>query len=97
MSVEDLSMGLLDSLSLELQRSIDFFESQLKQPPLKSLQLYLPSEHLEQIVEQLKVHFPVKVTQIQRHLTPCIGQEESLNFAISAAMELIGSNNETTH
>ena len=97
MSVEDLSMGLLDSLSLELQRSIDFFESQLKQPPLKSLQLYLPSEHLEQIVEQLKVHFPVKVTQIQRHLTPCIGQEESLHFAISAAMELIGSNNETTH
>ena len=97
MSIEDLSMGLLDSFSLELQRSIDFFESQLKQPPLKSLQLYLPSEHLEQVVEQLKVHFPVKVTTLQRHLSPCIGQNESLHFAISAAMEMIGGENEATH
>ncbi|PAJ75983.1 hypothetical protein CJF42_01725 [Pseudoalteromonas sp. NBT06-2] len=97
MSMEDLSMGLLDSFSLEIQRSIDFFESQLKQPPLKSLQLYLPSEHLEQIVEQLKVHFPVKVMSIQRHLACCAGQDESLHFAISAAMEMIRSENEATH
>lgn len=97
MSIEDLSMGLLDSFSLELQRSIDFFESQLKQPPLKSLQLYLPSDHLDQIVEQLKVHFPVKVTTLQRHLACCAGQDESLHFAISAAMEMIGGENEATH
>ncbi|SFD66154.1 hypothetical protein [Pseudoalteromonas denitrificans] len=97
MAMEDLSMGLLDSFSLEVQRSIDFFESQLKQPPLKSLQLHLPCEHLPEIVEQLKVHFPVKVMEFKSHLPHCMGQNEQLHFSISAVMELIGSENEATH
>ncbi len=39
---EELDFGSIDSLSLEIQRSMDYFERQLKQPPIKEIQLLLP-------------------------------------------------------
>jgi MSHA biogenesis protein MshI len=41
-SEQELSMGSIDRLSLEIQRSTDYFERQLKQPPIKSIKLLLP-------------------------------------------------------
>ena len=41
-SPEELGFGAIDSLSLEIQRSMDYFERQLKQPPIKEVQLILP-------------------------------------------------------
>ncbi len=57
----ELQDGLTDSLSLEIQRSMDYFESQLKQAPIKNIQLALPSEHQELIAQQISQHFPTEV------------------------------------
>ncbi len=36
---QDLAFGAADNLSLELQRSMDYFESQLRQPPVASIEM----------------------------------------------------------
>ena len=97
MSLEDLAHGMLDSFSLEVQRSIDFFESQLKQPPLKSILIRLPSACLSDIVAQLGQYFPVKVHAFKSELPICQGHEEQYHFAIAAAAELIEGGNEESH
>ena len=38
----ELQLGTIDTLSLEIQRSTDYFERQLKQAPIKGIQLILP-------------------------------------------------------
>ena len=37
-------MGVSESMSVELQRSMDFFESQLRQAPVKKILLHLDTE-----------------------------------------------------
>ncbi|WP_448549034.1 MSHA biogenesis protein MshI [Thalassotalea fusca] len=44
-SEEELSMGMIDTLSLEIQRSLDYFERQLKQAPIKSIQVLVPMKN----------------------------------------------------
>lgn len=39
LSVDDLQGDMLDRLLLELQRSMDYFESQLKQPPVRDIRV----------------------------------------------------------
>jgi MSHA biogenesis protein MshI len=39
---DELTMTVIDSLALEIQRSSDFFERQLKQAPLKDIKVLLP-------------------------------------------------------
>ena len=39
---EELAVGITDSLSVEIQKSVDFFERQLKQPPVKTIKVLLP-------------------------------------------------------
>lgn len=39
---EELTMGSIDMLSLEIQRSTDYFERQLKQAPIKEIQVIIP-------------------------------------------------------
>lgn len=41
-SEEELSVGLIDNLSLEIQRSTDYFERQLKQASIKSIEVIVP-------------------------------------------------------
>ncbi len=41
-SEQELDMGTIDSLSLEIQRSTDYFERQLKQAPIREIQILLP-------------------------------------------------------
>ncbi len=41
-SEQELSMGTVDSLSLEIQRSTDYFERQLKQAPIREIRILLP-------------------------------------------------------
>lgn len=58
---QELVDGLTDSLSLEVQRSMDYFESQLKQAPIKEILLALPSKHQQLIAEQIAQHFQTEV------------------------------------
>ncbi len=41
-SEEELGQGVVDALSLEIQRSTDYFERQLKQAPIKVIEILLP-------------------------------------------------------
>jgi|GEM_PF-529837 len=41
-SEDELTMGVIDNLSLEIQRSTDYYERQLKQAPIKELKVILP-------------------------------------------------------
>lgn len=47
----ELQMGVVESLSVEVQRSMDFFESQLRQGAVKKIVISLDSEHQEVIGE----------------------------------------------
>lgn len=52
-TVEELSFGVIDTLSLEIQRSSDYFERQLKQAPIKEIQVILPIKTKDYIVTKL--------------------------------------------
>lgn len=44
-SEEELSEGIIDSLSLELQRTTDYFERQLKQAPIRQIKIIVPMKN----------------------------------------------------
>lgn len=52
-SAEELRMGVLDTLCVQIQRSMDFFESQLRQAPVRKVIISVNSPNPELIVEQV--------------------------------------------
>jgi len=63
-SAEDLAFGLADNLSLELQRSMDYFESQLRQAPVASIELLI-NGHVGKLAELVSANFNQKVNAIE--------------------------------
>lgn len=43
-TAEELTFSVIDNISLEIQRSTDYFERQLKQAPIKEIKVLLPME-----------------------------------------------------
>ncbi|MCF2947376.1 MSHA biogenesis protein MshI [Paraglaciecola aquimarina] len=62
LSAEELAMGIADNLSLEIQRSMDYFESQMRQAPIKQVYIAIDSLHQEALAELIKnvVYVPVE-------------------------------------
>ncbi|ABV89083.1 hypothetical protein [Shewanella pealeana] len=60
-SSEDLAYGVADNLSLELQRSMDYFESQLREAPVSSIELVIDGE-CEQLANLISANFNQAVT-----------------------------------
>lgn len=58
---DELSMTVIDNLTLEVQRSSDFFERQLKQAPIKEIKVLLPMVNEGFLARKLaeNSHFPV--------------------------------------
>ncbi|WP_299072264.1 MSHA biogenesis protein MshI [uncultured Paraglaciecola sp.] len=54
LSPEELKMGVVDNLSLEIQRSMDYFESQLRQAPVKKVYLSIDTPHQVPLAEFIK-------------------------------------------
>lgn len=52
--VEQLQYGLLDNLLLEVQRSMDFIESQLKLPPVREIVLLMAHPALAEVISLFK-------------------------------------------
>ncbi|GAB5381693.1 MAG: hypothetical protein Alis3KO_35760 [Aliiglaciecola sp.] len=50
-SEQELQMGVGDNLSVEIQRSMDYFESQLRQAPVKRILMGIESQHLNKLTE----------------------------------------------
>jgi len=96
--LNQLKLGLLDAFGLELQRSLDYFESQLKQPPIKSLQLAIPNLELHGLAQELSQFFPAKVIPFNPILPLCQQQNIEMQFAIAAALSLDSrGKDENTH
>lgn len=78
---EELAFGTLDSLSLEIQRSTDYYERQLKQAPIKAIDVLLPIENEAFIARKLaeNTHIPVNLFTMpegyeqHREFAACIG------------------------
>lgn len=49
--LDDLQQGVFDNLLLELQRSIDYFEGQLKQAPVREIALLLANNNRADVVQ----------------------------------------------
>lgn len=63
-SQEELEMGLLDNLGVQIQRSMDHFESQLRQPPIRSVLFRLDSPHSTTLKMQLSQLIPAQIDQL---------------------------------
>lgn len=85
-SEQELQMGLVDSLSVEIQRSMDYFESQLRQAPVKQILISLDSRHQAVLCDLIKqmTFKPVSV------FTPEISKQETLCFD-SASFTSLGA------
>jgi MSHA biogenesis protein MshI len=53
-SEKELSMGITESLCVQIQRSMDYFESQLRQPPVRKVLLKLDTTLAEQLASQIQ-------------------------------------------
>ena len=60
---EELAMTFVDNLALEIQRSSDYFERQLKQAPIKSINVLLPIQFEAFFARKLaeNSHIPVSI------------------------------------
>ncbi len=60
-SEDELAMGMIDSLSLEIQRSTDYFERQLKQAPIKTIEVLVPMRNEAFLARKLAENTNVEV------------------------------------
>jgi MSHA biogenesis protein MshI len=60
-SEDELTRGIIDSLSLEIQRSTDYFERQLKQAPIKIIEILIPMEKEAFLASKLAENTNVEV------------------------------------
>ncbi|QIZ77926.1 hypothetical protein [Ferrimonas lipolytica] len=81
MSEQELEMGLFDALQLELQRSMDYLERQLRQPPADSISLIVPPQHQAFLATRLEQAFGLPVQNLADS-----GQTPAQLMAHAAAM-----------
>jgi MSHA biogenesis protein MshI len=60
-SEDELAMGCIDTLSLEIQRSTDYFERQLKQAPIKTIEVLIPIKNEALLARKLAENTNVEV------------------------------------
>ena len=89
-SEDELSMGVVDSLSLEIQRSTDYFERQLKQAPIRSIEVLVPMANEAFLARKLAENTNVSVNLFsmpegyteQREYAACIGATMLSNMEV---------------
>jgi MSHA biogenesis protein MshI len=64
-TAEEIQMGAADALILEIQRSLDYFESQLKQNPVTSISLNIAHDEKETVCEVLATGLNLQVEWIE--------------------------------
>lgn len=93
-SAQELQLGMADNLALEIQRSMDYFESQLRQAPIKQVYLSLDTAHQSTLIDLIKALIFIKVDP----LSPSIKHANDVSFSnqvyasIGAAMENVNEN-----
>jgi len=61
----ELSFSIIDDISLEIQRSTDYFERQLKQAPIKAIKVLLPIKLESEFIEKLAGNSAVPVSLLE--------------------------------
>jgi len=89
-SMEELQQGVFDNLLLELQRSIDYFEGQLKQAPVREIALWLSGPHQTGILQLFNQNgfqqvFNIDTAELMLDVTT--EQFMSYGLAIAGAVE----------
>ncbi|MDP4537772.1 hypothetical protein Q3O60_16435 [Alkalimonas collagenimarina] len=91
-SLEDLKQGILDNLGLEVQRSVDYFEGQLKQAPVRHIVLALDTDAQSHIAEFFRQLGFTQVEELQlSSWLPEMTHKEQAEFALplAAAIETL--------
>jgi MSHA biogenesis protein MshI len=94
---DEISMTVIDSLALEIQRSSDYFERQLKQAPIKDIKVLLPIDLEGYLARKLaeNSHLPVSLLalpeayQTQREYASAIGATMTETRASEQSQELM--------
>jgi MSHA biogenesis protein MshI len=94
-SVQELQMGIADNLALEIQRSMDYFESQLRQAPVKLVYIALDTAHQNALAEMIKEVIFIKIVRLEPNIIslPNIVQNASYYASLGAALNDIGESN----
>ncbi len=64
-TAEELSFSVIDNISLEIQRSTDYFERQLKQAPIKEIKVLLPIDLETVFIDKLSENSGVPVSALE--------------------------------
>lgn len=86
-SEEELTMGAIDTLSLEIQRSTDYFERQLKQAPIKGIEVIIPMKNEAFLVRKISENTNVAVNL----LSMPEGFEDKREFAGTVGAARLGN------
>ncbi len=92
-SAEELSFSIIDDIGLEIQRSTDYFERQLKQAPIKAIKVLLPISLEKVFVEKLAENSIVPVSLLE--LPRPYHQHREYAAAIGASLDNVPYHNET--
>ncbi len=82
--LEQIHQGVADSLSLEIQRSMDYFDSQLRQAPVKRLLVCIDTPFLGELSQLLQQATLLETQVIEPRLT----KEDGLIFSSESATSL---------
>lgn len=96
--LDELYAGVLDNLMLEIQRSMDYFEGQLRQPPIRDLKLLLPEPVQHEMQEHLTRNGfgQVQVVNLAQWMGAFSAHEQVEYWpALAAALELMEVADET--
>jgi MSHA biogenesis protein MshI len=92
-SAEELSFSIIDDIGLEIQRSTDYFERQLKQAPIKAIKVLLPISLEKVFVEKLAENSIVPVSLLE--LPRPYHQHREYAAAIGASLDNVAYHKET--
>lgn len=90
-AIAELSQGMLDNLLLEVQRSLDYFEGQLRQAPVKEILFQIASNELPAIVKYFADNGFVQVRALDLSaLLPGLNKAEQQDYwlTVAGALEL---------
>ena len=84
-SIEELQMGVMDSLTVQIQRSMDYFESQLRQAPIRTILMNIESVNSQAIADQIESLMRVDVRPFSCKISGTDINQESVDFSCLGA------------
>lgn len=72
----EISNGAADNLSLEIQRSLDYFESQLRQAPVRRIYLAVPNKNEALLIDKIGINFSMPVLPLKNYIADLLPEGE---------------------